>query len=62
MANNIAPIENKKHNPSQFIVKNIPHIPIIIAAHIIIVAKSVRISDIKCKIVLIISIILQKIK
>ena len=62
MANNIAPIENKKPNPSQFIIKNIPHMPIIIAAHIIIVAKSMRISDIKCKIVLIISIILQKFK
>lgn len=62
MANIIAPIENKKPIQSQFIVKNRPNTLIVIEATIIIVAKSVRISDIKCKIVLIISIILQKFK
>ena len=62
MANNIAPIENIIPNLSQLTVNHILIVAQKIETPKIIVAKNVKISDIKCKIVLIISIILQKIK
>ena len=62
MANNIAPIENIIPNLSQLTVNHILIVAQTIETPKIIVAKNVKISDIKFKIVLIISIILQKIK
>ena len=61
IANSIAPIEKNKPNLSQLTVANIPITAQIIETPRIIIAKNVNISDIKCKIVLIISKILQKV-
>ena len=62
IANNIAPTENNKPNISQLTVTHMLIIAQKIVTPKIIIAKNVNISDIKCKIVLIISKILQKIK
>ena len=61
IANSIAPIEKNKPNLSQLTVANIPITAQIIEIAMVIIAKNINISDIKCKIVLIISKILQKV-
>ena len=61
IANNIAPTEKNKPNISQLTVTHMLSIAQKIVTPKIIIAKNVRISDIKCKIVLIISKILQKV-
>ena len=61
IANNIVPIKKNKPNLSQLTVANIPITAQIIEIAMVIIAKNINISDIKCKIVLIISKILQKI-
>lgn len=62
IANNIAPIENIIPNLSQLTVNHILIVAQKIETPKLIIAKNIKISAIKFKIVLIISIILQKIK
>ena len=61
IANSIVPIKKNKPNLSQLTVANIPITAQIIEIAMVIIAKNINISDIKCKIVLIISKILQKV-